>query len=119
MPTFHMYAELWWNRNQGRFAPTTREDYQWRLERHLLPFFAEMQLDAITFDTVERYIAAKLAEEKPLSSRSINMTVTLLATILEGGGRAGADHPQPSEGQRAQASRTDTSPELPRRCRAD
>ncbi len=42
-----------------------------------------MQLDAITFDTVERYIAAKLAEEKPLSSRSINMTVTLLATILE------------------------------------
>src|SRR5205807_4012718 len=31
----------------------------------------------------EGYIAAKLAEEKPLSARSINMTVTLLGAILE------------------------------------
>jgi integrase len=41
-------------------------------------------LDAITFDRVERYIASKLAEDKPLSPRSINMTVMLLAAILEG-----------------------------------
>ena len=42
-----------------------------------------MRLDAITFDTVERYIAAKLAATPPLSARSVNMTVTLLAAILE------------------------------------
>jgi hypothetical protein len=36
------------------------------------------------FDLVERYIAGKLAEDKPLSPRPINMTVTLLAAILEG-----------------------------------
>jgi integrase len=53
------------------------------LEVHLLPWFGELPLDQITFDTVERYIAAKLAEDDPLSARSINMTVILLAAILE------------------------------------
>jgi integrase len=58
--------------------------YTWRLEVHLVPYFGAMALDAITFDTVESYIAAKLAdEEHPLSARSINMTLTLLAAILE------------------------------------
>jgi site-specific recombinase XerC len=52
--------------------------------QHLLPFFAETRLEEITFDLVERYIAAKLAEREPLSARSINMTVTLLGAILEG-----------------------------------
>jgi len=84
IPTFHQYAEEWWTRNEGRFSSRTREDYRWRLESHLLPFFAELPLDTITFDAVERYIAAKLAATLPLSPRSINMTVTLLAAILEG-----------------------------------
>src|ERR1019366_9486290 len=65
-------------RNERRFKPATQEDYRWRLERHLLPYFAEMPLDAITFDAVERYIGAKLDTTQPLSPRSINMTVTLL-----------------------------------------
>lgn len=42
-----------------------------------------MALDRISFDDVERYIAAKLAEDDPLSPRSINMTLTLLCSILE------------------------------------
>jgi integrase len=84
IPTFHAFSEEWWLRNEKRFAAKTRTDYRWRLEAHLLPYFAELRLDAITFDTVERYIAAKLAEDKPLSPRSINMTVILLGAILEG-----------------------------------
>jgi integrase len=82
VPTFHEFAEEWWVRNEKRFAAKTSTDYRWRLA-HLLPHFAELPLDAITFDTVERYIAAKLAEDDPLSSRSINMTVILLGAILE------------------------------------
>jgi integrase len=81
--TFHEYAEQWWVRNQGQLRPSTIVDYRWRLERHLLPYFAEYRIDAITFDAVENYIAAKLAEREPLSPRSINMTVTLLGAILE------------------------------------
>jgi integrase len=83
VPTLHQFSEDWWGRNERRFAPATQDDYRWRLESHLLPFFADMRIDAITFDTVERYIAAKLAATPPLSARSINMTVTLLGAILE------------------------------------
>jgi integrase len=84
VPTFHEFAELWWLRNERRFAAKTRDDYRWRLERHLLPFFGERRLDAITFDLVERYIAAKLAEPDPLCASSINKTAALLAVVLEG-----------------------------------
>ena len=84
VPTFHQYAEDWWLRNEKQLAPSTQLDYRWRLETHLLPFFARHRLDEITFDQVERYIARKLDEAHPLSPRSINMTVTLLGAILEG-----------------------------------
>lgn len=83
MPTFHQFAEQWWLRHEKQITAGTRADYRRRLERHLIPFFGEIHLDRITFDTVERYIAIKLAEDRPLSPRSINMTVTLLAAILE------------------------------------
>ncbi len=83
IPTFHVFAEEWWTRHSGQITTGTQTDYRWRLQVHLLPWFGETRLDRITFDTVERYIAAKLAEDNPLSPRSINMTVTLLAAILE------------------------------------
>jgi hypothetical protein len=82
LPTFHQFAEQWWTRNERQLAPKTREDYRWRLEKHLLGHFGELPLDAITYDRVERYIAVKL--DRGLSPRSVNMTVTLLAAILEG-----------------------------------
>lgn len=84
IPTFHRFAEDWWLRNAGQLAASTQLDYRWRLETHLLPFFGEHALDRITFDEVEHYIAHKLAEDDPLSARSVNMTVTLLGAILEG-----------------------------------
>lgn len=83
MPTFHEFAEQWWLRNERQFRPSTQADYRWRLENHLLPFFAEMPLDRITYTTVRAYMAAKLAEDKPLSARSINMTLTLMGSILD------------------------------------
>lgn len=83
IPTFHAFAEHWFDRYERQLAESTRENYRWRLQTHLLPFFAAIRLDEITFDLVERYVAAKLAEDDPLSARSINMTVTLMAAILE------------------------------------
>jgi integrase len=82
-PTFHEFAEETWTRMEGQLAASTQADYRWRLQVHLLPFFKDYRLDAITFDSVERYIAAKLAEDDPLSPRSINMTITLLGAVLE------------------------------------
>ena len=69
IPTFHAFAEDWWLRNEKQLAPSTQLDYRWRLETHLLPFFARHRLDGITFDQVERYIARKLDEPHPLSPR--------------------------------------------------
>jgi len=84
VPTFHEFAERWWLRNERQLAENTQADYRWRLERHLLPFFSDYRLDRITFDLVERYIAVKLGEDEPLAPRSVNMTLTLMAAILEG-----------------------------------
>jgi integrase len=82
VPTFHEFAEEWWTRHEGQITAGTQADYKWRLQVHL-SYFNEMRLDEITFDTVEQYIAAKLAEDDPLSARSINMTLVLLAQIME------------------------------------
>lgn len=84
VPTFHQLSEQWWLRHAGRLTEETRVDYKGRLERHLIPYFGTMPIDRITIDTVEDYIAAKLARAKPMSPRYINMTTTLLAAILEG-----------------------------------
>jgi integrase len=77
-----------------------------RLEKHLLPFFADYPLDRITFDLVERYIAAKLAEDEPLSARSINMTLTLMAAILEGAVERDLIARNPAKGKSRRARET-------------
>ncbi len=98
-PTFHEFAEEWWTLTAGQLAANTQADYRWRLEGHLIPWFGERALDAITFDTVERYIAAKLAEDEPLSARSVNMTVTLLGAILERALERGLIERNPARGR--------------------
>ncbi len=107
VPTFHEFAEEWWTRNEGRWAHKTVVDYKWRLEKHLLPYFTGVgenpkpnyRLDEITFDTVERYIASKLAEDDPLSPRCINMTLITLSTILETAVERGLIDRNPAKGR--------------------
>ncbi len=83
VPTFDELAGAWWIRNRDELRPNTQTDYAWRLKM-LLPTFGPMPVDTITYKTVEDWITRKLAEDKPLSARSINMALTLLAAILEG-----------------------------------
>jgi integrase len=112
IPTFHEFAENWWTLNEREWSDNTRADYRWRLEGHLLAFFGETPIDKITAAMVKRYTAAKLAEAdairdaaakgkpmtrevedrhghtyrqplRPMTPRSINMTVTLLGAIME------------------------------------
>lgn len=82
MPTFHAFAEQWWIEHQAEWRESTRADYRWRLESHLLPFFADHMLDAITIAEVDRYKSAKLGHGS-LSGESINKTLVLLAAIME------------------------------------
>jgi hypothetical protein len=62
IPTFHEFAEEWWTVTKAQLARSTQADYWWRLTVHLIPYFGALPLDRITFDVVERYIAAKLDE---------------------------------------------------------
>ncbi len=105
MPTFDEFAAQWWVLNRDRWSARTVEDYTWRLKRRggLLDCFGSVPLDRITVDTVERYIAEKLAEQDRLSGRSINMTLTLLATILESALERDLIHRNPAKGRQRRA----------------
>jgi hypothetical protein len=83
VPTFHEFAETWWTLHEREWRPKTVADYRWKLECHLLPAFGHRRLDELGVADVEQYTASKLAEVHPLSARSINATITLLAQILE------------------------------------
>ncbi len=112
VPTFHEFSAQWWTLSAGQWSENTKLDYRWRLEEHLLPFFAETPVDKLTGALVRRYVADKIAEGqrirdaaesgkpltkryidkrgrelerplRPLSPRSINMTITLLGAVLD------------------------------------
>lgn len=105
VPTFHEFAEEWFEANRHGWAERTIADYRWALSHHLLPHFARMRLSEITVEEVDRYRAKKLregerldrerAEEakkppskrrripRPLGPAQINKTLKRLSQILE------------------------------------
>jgi integrase len=85
-------------------GPRTVDDYRWRLVRHLLPFFAAYRPSEINLRLVERFKREKLREReeiraaraagvamrdlngqprRPLSNKTINKLLELLAQILD------------------------------------
>jgi integrase len=81
-PTFHEFASEWFARHRGEWRPNTINDYGWALSHHLLPFFAQHRVSAITIAEVDRFKAAKLAEGR-LAPSQINKCLVRLAQILE------------------------------------
>lgn len=81
-PTLHEFASQWLDGRRAELRPRTVADYEWALSYHLLPFFADHALDAITVAEVDRYKAEKLSEGK-LGAAQINKTLKLLAQILD------------------------------------
>ncbi|MGH2873109.1 MAG: tyrosine-type recombinase/integrase [Solirubrobacteraceae bacterium] len=102
--TFHQFASRWWMVRKLEMRPTTRADYEWRLKKHLLPFFADFDVSAITIALVDEYRSTKVVERErikaaaaagrplrdrrgqrrvALSNESINKTLVLLANILD------------------------------------
>jgi integrase len=97
---FRALAQEWWQQATRELAAATKRGYSWRLERHLLPYFADLRLSEITVQDVEGYIAAKLSEAEPLSAASINMTIVLLGAILESAVERGLIAHNPVRGPR-------------------
>jgi integrase len=121
-PTFHEFASEWFEGVAPELRERTRIDYQWRLSNHLLPYFAEHRLSAITVEEVDRYRREKVRESKavtaarqrqlamperdrkrlvrPLSNGSINKTIRLLAVVLEQAVEYGYLDRNPAKGRR-------------------
>jgi hypothetical protein len=109
--TFHEFASDWYATKELEVEPNTANHYRNELTNHLLPFFKHHHLSQITVAEVDRYCQHKVREAaeitasaesgkpmvisyvdrlgrsyrrraRPLSARSINMHIDLLAQIL-------------------------------------
>jgi integrase len=80
--TFHEFASDWLEARRPELRPRTVKDYQWALTYHLLPFFKDHQLSAITAAEVDRYKLAKVCQGK-LAPAQINKTLKRLSQILD------------------------------------
>lgn len=87
--TIHVTLSRWWEKKKGELADNTREDYWWRL-RLILGF----RPDTLTADIKARWVDElrdHLAKQKarnrkkpqPLSPRSVNMCLDVLAQGLD------------------------------------
>jgi integrase len=106
VPRFHEFASEWLERQKiegGRretgLSKAAREDLEWRLSVHLLPWFADKRLDAISVEDVDRYRHAKVRAGK-LCAGSINKTLATLAAILEVAEEYGHIKANPASGRR-------------------
>ena len=119
--TFHEFASRWWAARKGELREKTQADYEWRLKRHLLPFFADHPVSEIDVALVDRYREQKLIERehlraaaatghplrdkrgqerKPMSSGSINKTLATLSQILDSAVERGLLASNPASGKR-------------------
>jgi integrase len=104
-PGFHAFASEWLAGREAELRPKTISDYKWALELHLLPFFKDHSLAAITVEEVDRYRAAKL-REGALAPNAVNKTLTRLAQILEVAQEYGHIDRNPAKGKRRRAKTT-------------
>jgi integrase len=119
--TFLEFASRWWLARKAELRPNTHLDYEWRLKKHLLPFFCDMTIADIDVDAVDRYRETKVAERErvrqaaesgnpltrkdgqkrvALSNESINKTLVLLANILDYAVERGGLETNPARGKR-------------------
>ncbi len=88
-PTFHEFASQWFEGRRHEVSPRSVESDKWALTHHLLPFFKDHHLSQIRIPEVDRYKNTKVRGreqgnvERPLSNRTINATLALLAQVME------------------------------------
>jgi integrase len=121
-PTFGEFSREWLEGVAPSLKERTQEEYGWRLEGHLVPFFAEHRLSEITIQEVDRYRLMKVRDMKarderrkaqlrkpkskrgpavrPFSQVSINKTINLLATIMDQAIEYGYIDRNPSRGRK-------------------
>jgi integrase len=103
-PSFHEFASRWLQSRKHELRPKTYERYSWILRVHLLPQFAPLPVRRIDIAAVDGYREQKLIEREELQTlrkagmprlsrrgaplrgldnHSVNMTIGVLAQILD------------------------------------
>lgn len=108
-PTFHEFASEWFAAKRTEIRPNTARSYYNELTHHLLPYFAGHRLSQITIAQVDRYRGAKVRQGR-LKPRTINMTLALLAQILEVAVEYGHLERNPAAGRRRRLKATRPRP---------
>ena len=67
--TFQRYASDWFAAKRREVEKNTVDDLEWRLTKHLIPFFGGYQLGAIDKQLVKKFREFKLAERDALAER--------------------------------------------------
>lgn len=110
-PTFHEFASRWWFARKSELRPTTQADYEWRLRKHLLPFFHDFQVSAITIALVDEYRSEKVMErERIRAAAAAGDTRQARAAACRAQQRINQQHPRtpgehPRHSRRARAAR--------------
>ena len=94
------------NRELIGLKRTTLMDYESYTRVHLVPAFGAFELEAITIELIEEFIAAKRQEGKAV--KSILNYLGLLARDVRVRGQARLVHPQPGRARREAARRDAT-----------
>ncbi len=115
-PSFHEFSSEWFARHRGEWRPRTQADYRNSISGHLLPYFAHHQLGQIDARAIDKYVAAKVAEQK-LAASQINKSLLRLAQILSEAQEYGLISTNPLEGRAGRRRRLRA--EQPRRASLD
>jgi len=85
--TLSAFLPVWFDwldrrKRDGKLADGSHLSYTWRTNVHLLPYFGNMDMRAITPDVVEAYIDRRKASADPPRPATINREVATLKRIL-------------------------------------
>jgi integrase len=70
--TFDAVAHDWWNVSEVSFRASTRTDYRWRLNNHLLPWFGDRPVADITVGSCDEFRAHCVRESERRSLAAAN-----------------------------------------------
>lgn len=88
IPTLAAFVEIWWMENEVRWREATRIYHRGFLDKHLLPPFGALRVDAITRADVLQFRsrltkAPGRKEGSSLSPKTVNSIMTVLKAILD------------------------------------
>lgn len=116
--TFASFADQWLPEYADKkgLKRSTRQGYKLLLDRHLVPVFGALKLDAVDVEAIDGYLAAKRRDG--LAPRTLNRHLNLLNTLLGDAVKWAAEGESGGGGRPAKGAATSMADPLALRGRA-